>query len=182
MEKAKEYKCDKCGRNFRLEHHLHQHNRRKTPCIIVEVPVAVKDNPNRCIYCNKVYSRKPNLVKHQKNCELKNGGVERLPDKIKLEETIRIMSEERAKEKEETHRLLAEMLSKIEKLEARDNVRPIVNANIDNSTTNINVTNNFTINSVNKVNYAYLLELDKFKELFSKAYAGLPIAIVRDLY
>lgn len=92
------FKCIKCGSVFKAQKYLDQHNRRKTPCGVVE---GNNNNPNRCIYCNRTYSNKYNLAKHHKICNIKNGGVETLPDVNRVEEKLRIIEEEREKEREE---------------------------------------------------------------------------------
>lgn len=100
------FTCDKCGKKFKLEHHLKQHNARKTPCIKPQNIIG----KFKCIYCNRDYSRQPNLTKHQKLCKMKHGGVEKIPDpNVRLEEQIRILKEEREKEKEEQKREMAEL-------------------------------------------------------------------------
>ena len=70
--------CLKCGQKFKLEHHLKQHISRKRPCIIEEQVVG--NDPLRCIYCKRVYSTKPNLLKHTRKCNMKNGGVDDILD------------------------------------------------------------------------------------------------------
>ena len=85
------FTCEKCGQKFKMEHHLKQHLARKRPCIIV----AAEKNPLRCIHCNRIYSTMSNLLKHSRKCKMKNGGVDALPENIRLEEKLRIMEEER---------------------------------------------------------------------------------------
>ena len=89
-------KCYNCGKNFKDNAHLEQHKKRKTPCLIREVPPDQLRNPNRCVYCNKIFSNCDNLKKHLKVCKIKNGGMEILVDKVKYEQKIRILEEQAA--------------------------------------------------------------------------------------
>jgi hypothetical protein len=78
---------------------LESHKNRKTPCLIREVKPENANNPNRCIYCNKIFAKPSNLTKHHKICKIKNGGMEILVDKVKQEQEIRILKEQdRAKD------------------------------------------------------------------------------------
>jgi hypothetical protein len=87
-------KCYSCGKNFRTPADLIRHKNRKTPCLIREVPQNQIDNPNRCIYCNKILSKKEHLTRHITTCKIKNGGMEILVDKVRHEQEIRIMKEQ----------------------------------------------------------------------------------------
>ena len=108
-------KCYNCGKNFRTPAELQRHQKRKTPCLIREISEADKNNPNRCIYCNKVMSKKENLTRHLTKCKVKNGGIQTLYDKVKYEETIRIMKEEQERKDQE----LNERIRKLEEREER---------------------------------------------------------------
>jgi hypothetical protein len=88
-------KCYKCGKEFKYQSHLERHVKNKTLCIIQEVDAKDLANPNRCIYCNKTMSRKPNLIKHLKTCKVKNGGIEILDDNVRHMHEIRILKEHR---------------------------------------------------------------------------------------
>ena len=98
---AQNFKCIKCGKVFKLEKYFNQHNRRKTPCGIVEVN---NNSPNKCIYCNRTYSNKYTLARHHKFCTIKNNRIKVLPDANRVEEKLRIIEEERKKEREERER------------------------------------------------------------------------------
>jgi hypothetical protein len=88
-----ENKCYKCGKEFKRHTELVSHKKRKTPCLIREVPPGQLDNPNRCIYCNKVLSTLGNKNKHLKSCKIKNGGMDILDDKVRHEREMCIMKE-----------------------------------------------------------------------------------------
>lgn len=90
--------CYGCGKTFRTPNDLLRHKNRKTPCLIREITEDDKKNPLRCIYCNKISSKKGNLDGHLLKCKIKNGGLNKLHDKVKYEEQIRIIKEESTKE------------------------------------------------------------------------------------
>jgi hypothetical protein len=91
--------CYNCGKQFKTARLLRQHKNRKTPCLIREVPQEHIHNPLRCIFCNKIFSKKENLTKHHKTCKIKNGGLQTLCDKVKYEQKIRILEEQAARDK-----------------------------------------------------------------------------------
>lgn len=86
--------CFNCGKEFKDSAHLERHKKRKTPCLIRDVSEVNKKNPLRCIYCNSIFSRISNLNKHYKICKIKNGGLDKLHDKVKHDEQMRIKMEE----------------------------------------------------------------------------------------
>ncbi|SIP85722.1 Zinc finger C2H2-type/integrase [Pacmanvirus A23] len=94
-------KCYSCGKCFRTPADLLKHKNRKTPCLIQEIAPENINNPNRCIFCNKVFSKKENLTRHLKTCKIKNGGMDMLVDKVRYEQEIRILKEQREKDKKE---------------------------------------------------------------------------------
>ena len=67
--------CDKCGRLFRDSHKLKAHKERKTPCQdildVEDLTEEKKNNPNRCRFCGRVFSRADNLLRHiKKVCKI----------------------------------------------------------------------------------------------------------------
>jgi predicted GIY-YIG superfamily endonuclease len=119
MAEKNSFKCEKCGKEFGLEKHLRQHKSRKTPCIIKAEPVNVEDNLHKCMYCNHSYSSKYTLSRHVKTCKMKNGGIANIPDpNVRLAEQVRILVEEREKEKKEQKKKDEERDKKDEELRA----------------------------------------------------------------
>jgi hypothetical protein len=115
------HKCNLCGENFCDKRSLTRHTNRKNPCRILAVEPADAVNPNRCIHCNKILSKKEHLVRHLKTCKLKNGGIANIPDpNVRLAEQVRIMAEEREKEKEEQKRKEEEQKRKEEEQKRKD--------------------------------------------------------------
>jgi hypothetical protein len=53
---------------FQYKKDLIRHENRKTPCISVHETVVEVVNSHACEQCNKEYSTKQNLVRHQKTC------------------------------------------------------------------------------------------------------------------
>ena len=76
-----ETKCYSCGKEFTSTRDLLRHKERKTPCLIREIQPEQVNNPNRCIFCNKIFSKKENMTRHLKTCKIKNGGMDILVDK-----------------------------------------------------------------------------------------------------
>ena len=158
-------KCYICGKSFRTPAELLKHKNRKIPCLIREVKPENADNPNRCIHCNKILSRKENLVRHLKNCKIKNGGVEIPLDGVIYEPDLKIpdlktpdLKTPELKTPEEKNvyeiQLLKEqnikMERRLEELEEKINKiirHPIVTNNTTNNTTNNN--NNTVNNTIN---------------------------------
>jgi Zinc finger, C2H2 type len=63
---TKKYICQKCGKPFVSASKLRVHKNRVTPCVPDEVPIITADNnENRCHLCNKTYSTKYALQRHQ---------------------------------------------------------------------------------------------------------------------
>jgi hypothetical protein len=75
------YKCTRCNKEFNKISHYKRHINRKYKCIekplinsvMNSVPLIEQCNNNRhvCNFCNRSYSRKPNLNKHLKTCKVK---------------------------------------------------------------------------------------------------------------
>ncbi|SIP85999.1 Bacteriophage T5 orf 172 domain-containing protein associated with Zinc finger domain [Pacmanvirus A23] len=72
--------CIDCGKICRTPADLLKHRNRKSPCVIKEVSPMDLNNPNRCIYCNKVLSKKEHLTRHQKICKQKEKEPENKAD------------------------------------------------------------------------------------------------------
>ena len=178
--------CYSCGKVFKKPSELLKHKNRKTPCLIRDIKPEDLKNPLRCIYCNKIFSKLSNLTKHHPICKIKNGGLDKLHGKVKYEETLRIRDEEHNLEimaiKAEMLAMKTEMMEEMNKLKSSVAVSPTtvnnntINKGVINNNINIHI-NNYTTPSVD-----HLLTFEKFNSLFMKEFAGLPIAIVCNLY
>jgi uncharacterized C2H2 Zn-finger protein len=152
MEKAPneqecELKCYSCGKVFKYQSHFNRHKNKKTPCLIREVKPDQIANPNRCIFCNKIFSKKSNLNKHLSVCKIKNGGMDILVDKVKYEQDIRILKEQREVDQQQIKQLREEM-DILKKVITSPAAAGTVN-NTFNAPININVTiNNYTTPSI----------------------------------
>ncbi|QYB17623.1 hypothetical protein PV-S19_0259 [Pacmanvirus S19] len=157
-----EFKCFSCGKVFKDNAHLDRHKKRKTPCLIREVAPEQVNNPNRCIFCNKIFTNVGNRNKHLKTCKVKNGGMEILADKVRYEQEIRILKEQmvqQTKEIEQDKKEKDEQIKKlIEEMDALKKAVLVPNAqNTTNNTQNTQIVNNYnapvyniTINSYEK--------------------------------
>lgn len=143
------FKCYNCGKSFPDNAHLTNHKNRKTPCLIREVPPDQVNNPNRCIYCNKIFANIGNRNKHLKVCKVKNGGMDILVDKVRYEEEIRILKERDAIREREVQQLREEMdqLKKAITLPQQTGAITTNNTTNDNRTINFNAPINITINN-----------------------------------
>ena len=75
------YKCSSCLKEFNKKSNYKAHLNRKFPCKLDKslqdnnkLSVPKMENINNlyiCNYCNRSYSRKPNLNKHLKSCKVK---------------------------------------------------------------------------------------------------------------
>ncbi len=147
-------KCFSCGKTFRTPTTLEAHKNRKTPCLIREVPAGQIANPNRCIFCNKIFVQHQTLTRHLKTCKVKNGGMDILVDKVKYDQEIRILKEQRELDRknmedlrEEKNQQIQILMEKVQKLEQNVTIQPqtINNVNYNAPVQNINVTiNNYT--------------------------------------
>jgi hypothetical protein len=135
--------CYNCGKTFKKQSDLVRHKNRKTPCLIRDITPEQRSNPNRCIFCNKIFSTVGNLNKHHKICKIKNGGMDILDQKTQYEQTIRIL-QERDKQNIE---LLSDMSHQLE--EMRDHIKNISNNTVNNTKIKGNNNNNNTFNFYN---------------------------------
>lgn len=71
IEEKGNHKCDLCGKNFRVPNDLQRHKNRKSPCLIKEIPLEHLNNPYRCTFCNRIFSKTSNLNKHLHKCKFK---------------------------------------------------------------------------------------------------------------
>jgi hypothetical protein len=148
-------KCYSCGHGFRTPSDLLKHKNRKTPCLIREVQPDQLHNPNRCIYCNKILSKKENLTRHLKTCKVKNGGMDILDDKVRHEQDMRIMKEERNVDRKEIADIKRQNIEQIAKLEHQNALilkqlemltkQPVRPNNTINNTMNNTINNNTNI-------------------------------------
>ncbi|SIP85841.1 Zinc finger C2H2-type/integrase DNA-binding protein [Pacmanvirus A23] len=150
-------KCYSCGKVFRTPANLLVHKNRKTPCLIREVPPEQVNNPNRCIFCNKIFKQKQHLTRHLGNCKIKNGGMDMLVDKVRYDQEIRILKEQREQDKKEMERrdeqikFLQEEMEALKKAIVVPTQPQIVNNTNYNAPVNTNNnTINITINNYNK--------------------------------
>lgn len=192
VDNINDRKCYSCGKIFRKPVELTSHKARKTPCLIRDLKPEDKLNPLRCIYCNTISSTKGNLGRHLAKCKIKNGGIDKLFDKVNHEEQIRlmqererIMKEEHAQEiKNAEERIRVEFTGRFEEMEKKflmldsQKAQPVINGNV---TVN-NIQNNSIVNNYTEPNYQHLLVFEKFNSIFKEHYAGMLYALICELY
>jgi hypothetical protein len=133
-------KCYSCGKEFRTPSELLKHKNRKTPCLIRDITPEQRSNPNRCIFCNKIFSKKGNLTRHHKICKIKNGGMDILDQKSQYEQTVRIL-QERDKQKDELIGKLAHQLEELQDQFTKLSSHQTTKIKGNNNTTTINFNN-----------------------------------------
>ncbi|QYB17761.1 hypothetical protein PV-S19_0397 [Pacmanvirus S19] len=147
-------KCYSCGKVFRTPANLLVHKNRKTPCLIREVPPEQANNPNRCIFCNKVFVQKQSLNRHLKSCKIKNGGMEILVDKVRYDQEIRILKErmeQKDKEIEQDKKEKEEQIKKLmEEVDALKKAVTVQQPQVVNNTIYNAPVVNITLNNYNK--------------------------------
>jgi hypothetical protein len=196
--------CYSCGKTFLTPTDLARHKKRKTPCLIREISDADRNNPLRCIYCNKIFSKANNLNRHHGVCKVKNGGMQTLHDKVKYEESLRIIQEEQEIKNKNIEAMMvalqtqmreenAQMKARIEELEAQNkalsagSINNINNSNNSGTINNIGTVNNITIavNNFDKPKLDHIRNFEswtfeEFARLFNHELAGTPLAIWYD--
>lgn len=60
--------CTDCGKEFTYRKDLVRHRNKKKPCFRDESFLKNINNPNRCIFCNRIFSNTGNKNKHLKTC------------------------------------------------------------------------------------------------------------------
>ena len=148
-------KCYSCGMIFRTPANLQRHKSRKTPCLIRNLPEADKNNPLRCIFCNKILSKKENLTRHFKTCKIKNGGMGILDEKVRHEQEIRIINEKNEIRYNELQQQMIGFQEQWKQLSTEhkallNNTTNSNNTNSNNTNSNNNITNNFHFHNFDK--------------------------------
>jgi len=134
--RSRAFKCALCGAGFADGAHLKRHTERKRPCAPIiekgDLPADKQDNPNRCRYCGRVYSRPDSLKRHLKTCAIAGSdeGMDRL-----MEHTIR---RQVAEQKEMLERQQAQIARLTALVESQAAVQPRI----------VNVTNVMQVNAV----------------------------------
>jgi hypothetical protein len=155
MATIEEFKCYNCGKLFRDATNLRQHKARKTPCLIREITPEQAANPNRCIFCNKIFANIGNKNKHLKTCKVKNGGMDMLVDKVRYDQEIRILKERmerKDKEMEQKDKQMEQLREEMDALkqaiipaQSQQIQTPQTINNYNGPVNNINITiNNYT--------------------------------------
>lgn len=151
------HKCLNCGKTFATAYSVDRHRNRKTPCVIRNVLPHDLHNPLRCIYCNKIFANNSNLQKHHKICVIKNGGMDLLAEKTKMEQEIKILKDT------------------INQLKSQPNVT-IINNSVVNNTVNI-VLNNYL-----KPSLQHLFKDDLFLKTLNQHLVQTPVKLIPSIW
>lgn len=74
--------CKRCFKIFDKLSSLKRHMDRKKPCELIQENPLEKTSENTCHFCNKKLSNTQNLKRHFNTCEIKNGGIALLCNKM----------------------------------------------------------------------------------------------------
>ena len=155
----KKHTCPKCNKEFPSNSALSAHLNRITSCVPEEIPIIdITKNEHRCQYCNKTYSNKQNLKRHQLTCD-KETNLQHVM-KIMMEQNQLLMGE-RQQDRQQIMQLQQHLIS--------NGINPVIN--ITNNVQNNNVQqNNIYVNvsivpfgeeDYNKLDHARVLEIIK---------------------
>lgn len=161
-------KCINCQKRFKTRQTYERHCNRKTPCLIRDVSPDDINNPNRCIYCNKIFTSNDHLIRHlKKYCKIKNGGEEILAGKVMDE-----LKQEKLQIQIDTMQAEIDSLKKMITKTSADNT-------INNTTNNITINNTtYVTNHYMKPNVDYL----NFEEILKKERINAPISLIQSIW
>jgi CRISPR/Cas system CSM-associated protein Csm2 small subunit len=84
--------CEKCKMKFKYIRDKHRHINRKTPCEPVIGNPMEQTPKNACRFCGRQMASSQTLKNHYNTCHIKNGGMNKLFDKIKTQDdTIKML-------------------------------------------------------------------------------------------
>jgi hypothetical protein len=131
--------CFPCGKTFRTPSEFERHKKRKTPCVIENIP---KNNAAayRCHFCNKPYKYKQSLTRHYKKCKIRNGGKHILFEKLQREHDL--MKLQMGKQMEQMEKRMDKLTAENKQLRVVNNGQAIQGDN--------NTQVQFTLNSYKK--------------------------------
>jgi hypothetical protein len=78
----KKLECNVCKKTFATSSSLKRHLGRKTPCEPIQGNPLEKTRENTCHFCYKKFAGKQSLRRHFNTCEIKNGGMRLLFDRV----------------------------------------------------------------------------------------------------
>jgi superfamily II DNA or RNA helicase len=197
------YGCDMCKRSFKKKQHLENHQNKKMPCLqnngecdIInekkEEIIVLDKNTNiidakkmeeylaqcKCVYCEKQFTRRDNVMCHIKNrCKRvketeneKQQIFDRLKkieeENQKLKEKLNIKNEEIIKKEDETQKMIVKFMKELKKNKKEKNTSNKNPHNTDNSINNSLNTDNSVHNTqlntqLNALQHIYLVNYNE---------------------
>ena len=181
-----EYTCINCNKIFNHKSTYLRHIERKFKCKNKNVETQIISTSaeystfgmaipnmeyfdNNCKFCNKTYSTKYNLNKHQKKCKLKK-------ETTKKEELFQLLKLEVNKDLEKQNLFLKQQINNLQ-IELCNNKTMNITNNNYTSISNTNC-NNKTINilAYDKTDLSHLTDKD-FEQIMKKCYKSVPSLI-----
>lgn len=98
-------KCNTCNRHFKTIQSARRHKNRKSPCLMVDVAHEYKNDPNRCTFCNKIFTQHQSLNRHLKKCKVKSGELKTLNNKDYYKQEIKNLKTQLDLNREEIKRM-----------------------------------------------------------------------------
>jgi hypothetical protein len=189
-----EYICGVCGKKFNLRGNYERHMRRKIPCInktplndmaLIEIKNEIMEDL-KCIYCNEIFTRKYNLIRHiESRCKIKTKHEEK--DKQLLELVKQQDIETKIKElhimkhdMDEREKQFNALIDRLIEFEKANDIKKGINSQSNNNiiSNNSNNVNNIsiTINAHGKEDLSHLTE-DDYKKIFKLCNSSVPAFI-----
>jgi hypothetical protein len=152
--------CNVCRKIFATPSSLKRHTIRKTPCEPIQGNPLEKTPENSCHFCYKKFASKQSLKRHFNTCEIKNGGMRLLFDKVT-----------------QLTKMNEDMMTEIKTLKGNKQL-PMVGNN--NTNTYINSPHNNTTLNIQLMGYDSENHIDFLGEIIKKVLPGILSMPVRE--
>jgi hypothetical protein len=182
MQKVNKYMCYNCAKPFPDKTNLERHKNRKTPCIIRDVDPADVANPNRCIYCNKLFCKPSNLNRHHATCKVRNGGMQILAGKTAHEQMVEEQLAAMQATIDAQQAAMQAQAEKIKQLEQRP-AGTTNNTTINNNNNNVNIVFNcWETPDLRQLIAKDAAGVSKIVSIIRRELVGAPLALIREVW